>query len=146
MFSNNLLDMIPPSDWAAVIAVSFWAGNCLATANIQHSKASSCSQRACHITNCYAQPLCSIYNAGDTIPTSFHCWADLMCMCGQELMQGDWQKSFEPGQRLQARIMYVDATSKRVCLTLLPHLVAGQSAPSLPKGNTLFQVCHSSLP
>ncbi len=59
-------------------------------------------------------------------------------------MQADWQKSFEPGQRLQARIMYVDAASKRVCLTLLPHLVAGQSAPSLPKGNTLFQVCQLS--
>ena len=54
-------------------------------------------------------------------------------------MQPEWQKSFEPGQRLQARILYVDATSKRVCLTLLPHLVAGQSAPSLPKENTLCQ-------
>ncbi|CAL5224877.1 g7636 [Coccomyxa viridis] len=60
----------------------------------------------------------------------------------QELMQADWQKSFEAGQRLQARILYVDAGSKRVCLTLLPHLVAGQSAPSLPKGNALFQACH----
>ena len=57
-------------------------------------------------------------------------------------MQADWQKSFEAGQRLQARILYVDAGSKRVCLTLLPHLVAGQSAPSLPKGNALFQACH----
>ena len=54
-------------------------------------------------------------------------------------MQPEWQKSFEAGQRLQARILYVDATSKRVCLTLLPHLVAGQAAPSLPKENTLCQ-------
>ena len=58
----------------------------------------------------------------------------------QELMQAGWQGSFEPGQKLRARILYVDATSKRVCLTLLPYLLAGQSAPSLPKGNTLFQV------
>ncbi len=58
----------------------------------------------------------------------------------QELMQAGWQSSFEPGQKLRARILYVDATSKRVCLTLLPYLLAGQSAPSLPKGNTLFQV------
>jgi hypothetical protein len=54
-------------------------------------------------------------------------------------MQEDWQKSFEAGQKLRARILYVDAASKRVCLTLLPHLVSGQSAPGLPKGNTLFQ-------
>ena len=58
----------------------------------------------------------------------------------QELMQAGWQGSYEPGQKLRARILYVDATSKRVCLTLLPYLLAGQSAPSLPKGNTLFQV------
>ena len=56
-------------------------------------------------------------------------------------MQADWQKSFEAGEKLRARILYVDAASKRVCLTLLPHLVSGQSAPSLPKGNTLFQAC-----
>lgn len=74
------------------------------------------------------------------------CLADLMCICAQELMQADWQKSFGVGQRLQARILYVDATSKRVCLTLLPHLVAGQSAPRLPKANTLFQACRPSLP
>lgn len=54
-------------------------------------------------------------------------------------MQADWQKSFEVGQKLRARILYVDAASKRVCLTLLPRLVIGQSAPGLPKGNTLFQ-------
>ena len=54
-------------------------------------------------------------------------------------MQADWQKSFEAGQKLRARILYVDAASKRVCLTLLPCLVSGQSAPGLPKGNTLFQ-------
>ena len=54
-------------------------------------------------------------------------------------MQADWQKSFEAGQKLRARILYVDAASKRVCLTLLPRLVSGQSAPGLPKGNTLFQ-------
>ena len=61
-------------------------------------------------------------------------------MLAQELMQAGWQSSFEPGQRLRARILYVDATSKRVCLSLLPFLLAGHSAPSLPKGNTLFQV------
>ena len=54
-------------------------------------------------------------------------------------MQADWQKSFEAGQKLRARILYVDAAAKRVCLTLLPRLVSGQSAPGLPKGNTLFQ-------
>lgn len=55
-------------------------------------------------------------------------------------MQADWQKGFEAGQKLRARILYVDSASKRVCLTLLPHLISGQAAPALPKANTLFQV------
>lgn len=54
----------------------------------------------------------------------------------------DWQKGYEAGTRVRARIIYVDPVSKRVCLSLLPHLLAGISAPALPPINTLFEVCR----
>ncbi|BDA47226.1 probable protein RRP5 homolog [Coccomyxa sp. Obi] len=58
---------------------------------------------------------------------------------GQELPSSDWQKGYEAGARVRARIIYVDPVSKRVCLSLLPHLVAGASSPPLPAINTLFE-------
>ena len=59
----------------------------------------------------------------------------------QELPSAEWQKGYEAGARVRARIIYVDPVSKRVCLSLLPHLVAGVSSPPLPAINTLFEVC-----
>lgn len=63
----------------------------------------------------------------------------------QELLSADWQKGYEAGARVRARIIYVDPISKRVCLSLLPHLVAGASSPPLPAINTLFEVRFSLL-
>ena len=83
--------------------------------------------------------------ARSTALSLWPCCESRLVMPMQELMQAGWQSSFEPGQRLRARILYVDVTSKRVCLTLLPYLLAGQSAPSLPKGNSLFQVPHPCM-
>lgn len=52
----------------------------------------------------------------------------------------DWQMKYEAGAKMRARIIYVDPTAKRVCLSLLPHLVAGLASPPLPPINSLFQV------
>lgn len=52
----------------------------------------------------------------------------------------DWRKGLEPGGRLRARIVYIDAAAKRVCLSLLPHLVAARADPAeLPPVNALFE-------
>ena len=59
----------------------------------------------------------------------------------QELPGADWKKGLEAGSRVRARIIYVDAAAKRVCLSLLPHLVAAKiDSLSLPPANTLFEV------
>ena len=59
----------------------------------------------------------------------------------QELPGADWKKGLEAGQRVRARIIYVDSAAKRVCLSLLPHLVAASTESlSLPPINTLFEV------
>ena len=59
----------------------------------------------------------------------------------QELPGADWKKGLEAGQRVRARIIYVDAAAKRVCLSLLPHLVAARTdSLLLPPINTLFEV------
>ena len=63
----------------------------------------------------------------------------------QELPGADWKKGMEPGARLRARIIYVDAAAKRVCLSLLPHLVAGHVDSGLPPVNTLYEVCFSPV-
>ena len=47
--------------------------------------------------------------------------------------------------RLRARIIYVDAAAKRVCLSLLPHLVAGHADAGLPPANTLYEVLNDAL-
>jgi hypothetical protein len=60
----------------------------------------------------------------------------------QQMPAAGWQKGYEAGTRVRARIIYVDPVSKRVCLSLLPHLLAGISSPALPPINTLFQVCR----
>jgi hypothetical protein len=61
----------------------------------------------------------------------------------QELPEADWQARYEAGARVRARIIYVDAVSKRVCLSLLPHLLAGRARADLPPVNALFQVGFS---
>ena len=63
----------------------------------------------------------------------------------QELPGADWKKGMEPGARLRARIIYVDAAAKRVCLSLLPHLVAGHVDSGLPPVNTFYEVCFSPV-
>jgi hypothetical protein len=58
----------------------------------------------------------------------------------QGLPGADWRQGLEPGQKLRARIVYVDAAAKRVCLSLLPHLVAGRADPAkLPPLNSLYE-------
>ena len=73
-----------------------------------------------------------------------NCWSSGMpddhCCCVQELPGADWKKGLEPGARLRARIIYVDAAAKRVCLSLLPHLVAGSVNCGLPPINALYEV------
>ncbi|KAK9823324.1 hypothetical protein WJX72_001906 [[Myrmecia] bisecta] len=57
----------------------------------------------------------------------------------QDLPAADWKKAYSPGQRLRARILFVDAAAKRVCLSLLPHLVGFTLKPSLPAVGQVFQ-------
>ena len=59
-------------------------------------------------------------------------------------MQGvpapDWQAGFSEGQKLRARVLFVDPGSKRVGLTLLPRLVAADAAlPDLPPVGTVYE-------
>ena len=46
--------------------------------------------------------------------------------------------AFKVGQRMRARIIFVDSAAKRICLTLLPHLLE-HSAVELPKLGKTFQ-------
>lgn len=72
-----------------------------------------------------------------------HALNKLAQLCASPLQQpppADWQKGYEAGARVRARIIYVDPVSKRVSLSLLPHLVAGSASPALPPINTLFEV------
>ena len=46
--------------------------------------------------------------------------------------------AFKVGQRMRARVIFVDAVAKRVCLTLLPHLLEHTSI-TLPKLGKVFQ-------
>jgi rRNA biogenesis protein RRP5 len=46
--------------------------------------------------------------------------------------------AFKVGQRMRARIIFVDSASKRICLTLLPHLLE-YSSIKLPKLGKTFQ-------
>ena len=46
--------------------------------------------------------------------------------------------TFKVGQRMRARIIFVDSAAKRICLTLLPHLLE-HSAVNLPKLGKTFQ-------
>ncbi len=43
------------------------------------------------------------------------------------------------GARVRARVLYVDPATKRVGLSLAPHLVAGGPAPALPPPGALFE-------
>eukprot|EP00887_Chlorella_sp_A99_P001742 scaffold19.g1742.t1 len=51
----------------------------------------------------------------------------------------DWRKHFSPQQRLRARILYVDPSSKRVGLTLLPHLLACSLPENFPLLGQVFE-------
>ena len=46
--------------------------------------------------------------------------------------------AFKAGQRMRARIIFVDSTAKRICLTLLPHLIENVSL-DLPKLGKIFE-------
>lgn len=46
--------------------------------------------------------------------------------------------AFTMGQRMRARIIFVDSAAKRICLTLLPHLIENVSI-SLPKLGKIFE-------
>lgn len=63
-------------------------------------------------------------------------------------MQGvpaaDWQAAFSEGQRLRARILFVDPASKRVGLSLLPRLLAAD--PRLPDLPPVGMVYEASAP
>lgn len=56
-----------------------------------------------------------------------------------------WQAAFSEGQRLRARILFVDPTSKRVGLSLLPHLLSADARlPALPAVGTVYEVRSDS--
>ena len=63
----------------------------------------------------------------------------------QELPGADWQKGYEAGHKLRARIIYIDPLGKRVCLSLLPHLVSLSCPLVLPAINTVFEVSLKGL-
>lgn len=63
---------------------------------------------------------------------------------GQGVPAADWQAAFSEGQRLRARILFVDPASKRVGLSLLPRLLA--AAPRLPDLPPLGTVYEASAP
>ena len=50
--------------------------------------------------------------------------------------------TFKVGQRMRARIIFVDSAAKRICLTLLPHLLE-HSAVNLPKLGKAFQTAKN---
>ncbi|KAK9832620.1 hypothetical protein WJX81_004603 [Elliptochloris bilobata] len=58
----------------------------------------------------------------------------------QSALAGDRQVAFSEGQKLRARTLFVDPASKRVGLSLLPHLVAVDARlPSLPPVGTVYK-------
>lgn len=51
----------------------------------------------------------------------------------------DWKQQFKEGQKLRARVIYVDPTAKSIALSLLPHLL--KMAPlTLPTVGSLLKV------
>lgn len=52
---------------------------------------------------------------------------------------GDWSKAFKEGQKLRARVLYVDSTAKTIALSLLPHLLK-MTTTKLPEVGSLIKV------
>jgi len=57
----------------------------------------------------------------------------------QEGAAGKWQSAFSEGQKVRARVVFVDPTAKKVCLSLLPHLLH-LTKPELPEIGSLIKV------
>ncbi|KAL4451480.1 hypothetical protein ABPG75_007142 [Micractinium tetrahymenae] len=74
--------------------------------------------------------LCSFltYFSGTVDP--FHLGTDLAA---------DWRKQFSPNQRLRARILWVDPSTKRVGLTLQRHLLGAGLPPNFPALGQVFE-------
>ena len=53
--------------------------------------------------------------------------------------RGDWRKKYSEQQKLQARILYVDPTTKRIMLSLQPELTT-MTVRSLPNIGEVFEV------
>lgn len=60
----------------------------------------------------------------------------------QACPKADWSKKYSEQQQVQARILYVDPTSKRIMLSLQPDLTS-MTTRSLPSIGEVFEV---SLP
>lgn len=57
----------------------------------------------------------------------------------QDLPPPDWRSSYSEGQRLRARILYVDPASKVVYLSLQRHLLNASLHESPPAVGTVFE-------
>ncbi len=58
--------------------------------------------------------------------------------CLQELPPPDWQSTYSPGQRLRARILFVDPATKAVFLSVQRSLVNASLAENLPAVGMVF--------
>ena len=58
----------------------------------------------------------------------------------QACPRGDWKKQYGEQQKVQARVLYVDATSKKIMLSLQPELSSLSMRP-LPSIGEVFEVC-----
>lgn len=75
------------------------------------------------------------------LPTGY---ADLIsegCAHVQAASAAQWAGSYRPNQRLKARVLYVDPSDKRICLSLKPHLLSLQLPAGLPVQGTIVEVC-----
>ena len=65
-------------------------------------------------------------------------WSYLRC-CLQDLPPADWASSYSEGQRLRARILYIDPANKAVYLSLRRHLLAASVPDSLPSVGAVYE-------
>uniref|UniRef100_A0A383V4G5 S1 motif domain-containing protein n=1 Tax=Tetradesmus obliquus TaxID=3088 RepID=A0A383V4G5_TETOB len=60
------------------------------------------------------------------------------CHLGSPVPEDNWQARYKPGQRLQARLLYVDPASKRIGLSCLPHLLNWRLPTAVPAMGQTF--------
>ena len=62
----------------------------------------------------------------------------------QACADGDWKKQYSKEQRVKARILYVDPSSKKIKLSLQPELL-DLTLRRLPAVGQAFEVCCSAV-